>query len=392
MAQARKLPSTLADAVAETEDLPAGANGGQLLHACTLSSTTLLLVGLISKFRSGQDQPLDRRKAPSSSATSVGTTKTSLDSLWRICANIFGTLMPFYATMQLGGARSALVLLTAAAAGLGSLDQKPGKYSIWGNVKRTMRTRKTTCGSFVIGLLVDVYCSYDAVQVVLGYFALVVSLTAIPLPLPTVEWSVTTGSKSRVSWNTQAPGRTSLLKPSSPLISTPQDTLLTLGSGILLTVFTVLYANISSASPSLSHHSILFSTLSVASTTASVYFALPSALRSKRKGGLALGTLCVAAFGVWEYPRAWQAYCIFPLSCILAFGATIFDTNMSLFSQPLSHDHSHSGHQHSHSHDHHLHGNHSRISQFLIARCTPGSILHSIMIEKDSRRIAYFGM
>jgi zinc transporter 5/7 len=77
-------------------------------------------------------------------------------------------------------------------------------------------------------------------------------------------------------------------------------------------------------------------------------------------------------------------------------GATVFDTGISAISGQSSSDHSHAGHahahSHSHSHEHHLHGNHSRISRFIISRCTPGSILHSVMIEKDSRRIAYFGV
>jgi zinc transporter 5/7 len=82
------------------------------------------------------------------------------------------------------------------------------------------------------------------------------------------------------------------------------------------------------------------------------------------------------------------------LTCAFLFGAISIDTGSTL-SKSHSHDHSHAGHQHSHSHDHgdhHLHGNHSGLSSFIIARCTPGSILHSVMIEKDSRRIAYFGV
>jgi zinc transporter 5/7 len=75
----------------------------------------------------------------------------------------------------------------------------------------------------------------------------------------------------------------------------------------------------------------------------------------------------------------------------LIFGAVSFDTGTAM-ARPHSHSHAHTGHKHAHSHDHHLHGNHSRLSAFLIAQCTPGSIAHSVMIEKDSRRIAYFGM
>jgi zinc transporter 5/7 len=135
----------------------------------------------------------------------------------------------------------------------------------------------------------------------------------------------------------------------------------------------------------------MLSTLSVLSAVALTLFSLPSALRTQKKVGLAMGCLLAAAFGVYDHPDAWQAWVIVPLACVLLFSAVCFDTSSGIF-PPHTHDHSHSGHKHSKAHAHHLHGNHSKLSAFLIARCTPGSILHSILIERDSRRIAYFGV
>jgi zinc transporter 5/7 len=370
--------------------------GGQLLHACTLSSTTLLLVGLISKIRSSMAPPLDRRKQYGSSEKGSGTVDALLSgtSLLRLFTNALSVLLPFYATMELGGARTALILLAAVTAGLGSFDQKPGKHGAWEDAKRTLRTRKWTCGAILLGVFADTYNCADEAGVLLGYLALVASMFAIPPPLPTAGWFLMTGAKPKDAWITHTSGRASLPKPSSPLVHTPQDTLLTIGSGALLTILAVLYSSVSSSSPSLSHHAILFSTLSVASATALVYFSLPAALRNPKKGGLTLGSLLVATFGVWEHADSLLARILFPLTCILLIGAISLDVGTSTTTRPHSH-HSHAGHQHSNSHDHgdhHLHGNHSGVSKFIIARCTPGSILHSVMIEKDSRRIAYFGV
>lgn len=393
VAQARKPPSPLSDAATESNGLSSQSPsaGGQLLHACTLSSTTLILVGLISKIRSTTDQPLDRRKSFGSSETPGGGTLHALlhlGSLWRIITTVLSVLLPFYATMQLGGARAAVILLAATAAGLGSFDQKLGKHTTWENLKRTVRTRKWTCAVLGLGLFADFHSSADASGTVLGYLALAIAIAAIPLPLPTAGWYLMTGSKSQDAWNTHSSTRASLPKPSSPLTNTPQETLLTLASGLALALLTVLYSSIASSAPSLSRFAIFFSTLSVASATGLVYFSLPAALRSKKKGGLALGSFLVAAFEIWGDPESWQAWVLFPTTCVFLFAAIALDTHSSALARPHSHGHSHA-HEH---HDHHLHGNHSKLSAFLIARCTPGSITHSILIEKDSRRIAYFGM
>lgn len=353
-----------------------------------MSSTALLLIGIIAKIRSTVDQPLDRRKSFGSSEQNGGTFGVLWDmsSLQSILNNILGVLLPFYATMQLGGARTSLVLLAAVTAGLGGLDHKPGKHSLLDGLKRTLRTRKATCGVLLLWALLDVSTSSTVHGATLGHLALAISILAVPPPLPTTGWSLMTGLRTNDSTT-----RASLPKPSSPLISTPEDTILTLAAGAILTVFTIIFSILSSSSPPITHQAILFSTLSVASATALIFLSLPAALRTQKKLGLVLGSLLVAAFGVYEHPHSWETWFALPVTCAIIYGAISSDTG-STIARPHSHGHSHSGHKHSHSHDHHLHGNHSKLSEFLIARCTPGSIVHSILIEKDSRRIAYFAM
>ncbi|KAF2640245.1 cation efflux protein [Massarina eburnea CBS 473.64] len=388
VAQARRLPTSPLDITANSDPLspPGTASGGQFLHACTLSSTTLLLIGIVAKVRSAIDEPLDRRKAEQSEKNAYNA-MFSVGSLWRMFTNALSVLLPFYATMQLGGEKTALVLLAAATGGLGGFDQGPGKHSALENTRRTLRTRKWTWGSILLVSVADVFASVDAIGTLFGYLALATSIAAVPLPLPTAGWFLMTKPKSQDAWNS---ARASLPKPSSPLINTPRDTLLTLASGIVLTVVAVLYSSVVASSPSLSHFSVIFSTLSVASATALVYLSLPSSLRSQQKAGLVLGGGLAAASGVWEHSDTWKAWMFFPMTCALLFGAITFDTRSSATSRPSSHDHSHA--DPAHDHDHHLHGNHSKLSALLIAQCTPGSILHSILIEKDSRRIAYFGV
>lgn len=384
VSQPRKSPTSLADAVADKPGL-AYPGGGHFLHACTLSSATLLLVGLISKFRLATEDPLDRRKE----AKDPGCPHPTL--ILRASSHALGVMLPFYATMLLGAATTGLFLLVALTAGLGCLDQKPGKQSAWANTKRTLRTRPTTYAALVVAMVVRSFTAAETTGVILGCIALVLSIVAIPPPLPITGWSLLT-SQTQNGWTAQTATRASLPKQSSPLISTSLDTDLTLATGLVLTCFTVIFAQFSSAAPSLSHHALLFSTLSIASATASVYISSPSALRSAKKSGLAIGGLLTILSAKFEH-QTWHTY----VASAMALGATAFDTRASAISGQ-SHEHSHGSHHHLHSHDHahghdhHLHGNHSRVSAFIIGRCTPGSILHSVMIEKDSRRIAYFGV
>ncbi|KAF3051303.1 hypothetical protein E8E11_002658 [Didymella keratinophila] len=225
---ARKLPATLSEALVENEPAVAAetaANEAYLLNALFLTSATLLVVGLIGRVRSSLDQPLDRRKADSS--RSVAAALSDVSTLKQITGNIAGVLLPFFATMQIGGAKTALVLLTAIAAGLGATDHKPGKHTHWDDMKRTLRTRRTTFAVLLIGTIVDVFAWGHPACALLGYGALFTSIFAAPLPLPTAGWSLITGNQTQDSYMGKGSARASLPKPSSPLISTSETTLLT---------------------------------------------------------------------------------------------------------------------------------------------------------------------
>ncbi|KAH7356318.1 cation efflux family-domain-containing protein [Pyrenochaeta sp. MPI-SDFR-AT-0127] len=388
-----KLPSTLSEAVAESVpslESQITTYSSPLLHALTLSSATLLLVGVIAKINFSL-QPLDRRKAEKGTFEIANAPK-------RILSNIFSVLLPFYASMQVGGAKTAFTLLIAVAAGLGALDRKPGKHTPWDDIRRTLRTRKATCGALLVAIIADVASSWNTTSALLGHGALLTAIIFVPPPLPMAAWSIRTGSQNENSYINQGSSRASLPKPSSPLVNSFENTLLTIVSGLSLIVVTIVLFLVSSSSPSLSHHTVGFSTLSAASATALVYFSLPAALRSQKHIGLGLACVLTTSFAIWQHDDSGFLSSFFPFICAATAGAVIFDTRSPAVSTMHTHSHSHSGHQHSHDHrqdhdhDHHLHGNHSRLSAFLIARATPGSIIHSVLIEKDSRRIAYFGV
>jgi len=386
-----KLPSTLSEAVAEAAPVLESPNtlaDSPLLHSLLLSSATLLLVGIIAKVSSTL-QPLDRRKEEEGKKNTSNRTNAPT----RMATNVAGLLLPFYATLQLGGAKTALVLLVALGAGIGAMDQKPGKNTPWDDVRRTLRTRKVTSGALLLAMITDIVTSGNTAGSLIGYGALLTSMLLAPPPLPTARWSIMTGTQSQASYMGGMHSRASLPKPSSPLTNTSENQLLTIASGLVLTLTTFLYSLIVSSSFAISHHTLGFSSLSIAAAVALVYFSLPTSLRSQKQVGLKLSGIFIFAFSFWEHNSAGHINIAFPWVCALLVGAVAFDTRSPV---PHSHSHGHAGHKHSHGHDHehdhHLHGNHSRISAFLIARATPGSIVHSVLIERDSRRIAYFGV
>lgn len=362
-------------AIESTQALP----GAPLLHALTLSSATLLLVGMAAKVSSTL-QPLDRRKEDKITPKAANAPKS-------IASNALSMLLPFYASLQIGGAKTSLILLIAVAAGIGALDQKPGNHTLWDDARRTLRTRKMTCGALFLAMVADAMTSESTSSLLIGYTALLASIFWVPPPLPTTAWSLMTNPQNQDSFTSQRPLRASLPKPSSPLINTSENQLLTLAAGLVLLVIAVVYSFIApSGTFSLSQHTIGFSALSIASATALVYFSLPASLRSQKQVGLRLSAILVFASSFLEYGGRLNISLPFVSAILIA--AVAFDTRSPV---PHFHDHAHA-HDHGHKHDHRLHGNHSRISAFLIARSTPGSIIHSILIERDSRRIAYFGV
>jgi zinc transporter 5/7 len=388
-----KYPSTLSEAVAESGpvlETHNSASHSQLLHALALSAATLLLVGIVARIASSL-QPLDRRKAEKSVTFDIKTAPK------RIAYNILSVLLPFYASTQLGGAKTALGLLVAVAGGVGVLDQKPGKHTPWDDMRRTLRTRKATCGALLLAVVADVGTSKHVFGVSLGYCALIISIALVPPPLPTTGLSIKTTTPGQGSYVGHETARASLPKPSSVLVSSFENQILTLASGLFLTVVCILYSLVSSTTPSLSLYALGINAASVASAAALINLSLPASLRSEKHIGLALGCLLVTIVNIWQrslLPVDFTSY-LFPQASIALVGAIVFDTRSSALSTSHSHSHghSHAGHGHSHEHQaHHLHGNHSRLSAFLISRATPGSIVHSILIEKDSRRIAYFGV
>ena len=365
-----------------TSDLPSKglAKPSGFVEACQLASGTLLLVGILAKLRASE-RSMDRRKDSGSSRHAH--IALDLSTVRALLLRTMSVGLPFYAAMKLGGMRTGLVLLVAIAANLTCLDNalRPS-MSQW--IQQAMN-KKLTLAAILLSAISDfagltIHTSFS--DLLLGYLALSVTVVYLNPPLPTANTS--SSSSARVG-STRA--SRSLSWNASSLTCSKADVNLTLISGGLLSLITIGASVLLGRSPSLVPSSIGLSTLSIASATAANVLAQPAALRSSAKAGLGFGCLLTASCAFLFSPSLWPGtICNGGLSA-LAFAGVMFDTLTSSSGDDHSHDHTHNAKTHHHNHDD---TQYSPFTRLVLSKCEAGSLVHSILIEKDSRRICYF--
>ncbi|KAF1984431.1 hypothetical protein K402DRAFT_455895 [Aulographum hederae CBS 113979] len=386
-----------------------------LIHACALSSGALFLVGFIAKVQASEKLSGKRKTGLSNGGVGVRKVDKSLlgaSPLERVLPRILSFGLPFYAALNLGGVKVALVMLAAISSGISGLDGRPVRNSFVEGLKETIQAKKLTCAAMLFIMLCDLLRTFSAdsiTQLFGGYLALTISAFVLPPPISTLGRSEFLGKRTTSSSTTSAVpstpwdenrGAVRIRTPTllSPLITSKQDTNLTLLAGLGLCALTVLISAISSTPSLVSYSSMTFSTLSIACVVGSVFAAQPQTLHTAQKVGTGIGFSLIALSALLVHPGARGVSFLEVFLSGLCYTAVLVDDPATSFS-PVKHTHSHSkDHSHSHSHhqghDHGKHGKHqehSLLTAYVLKICTPGSILHNIMIEKDSRRIAYFG-
>ena len=347
-----------------------------LVEACTLTSGTLLLVGILAKIRAAE-RTLDRRKG-------VGDYQQQMQGLLGVDAARKMTLraislgLPYFAAMQIGGFRTGLVLLTATAADLFGADVASRRtFFEW---KHILSARTATVLVLLLGMATD-FAGWTfhapTTHMICGYLALAFSVFVLPPPLPSI--AVTPS------------GSVSKLTATSSLTASTGDANMTLLSGFVFTLLTIAISVISATAPSIKGTAITFSTLSIAATAAAVFFSQPHTLRSDYQAGLGLGCLLTASGAFLYSPSLWPGtICNGGLSA-LSFLGVLYDTHAPADDD---HVHEHAHNTHTHQHNHHApaatDGSHSGLTKFILSCCEPGSLVYGILSEKDSRRIAYF--
>ncbi|KAF2457474.1 cation efflux family-domain-containing protein [Lineolata rhizophorae] len=362
--------------------------GSPLLRACSLSSGTLLMVGILAKIRASERS---RERSNGLEGTlNIGKhirDSLSQNALSNVLHRMLSIGLPYYAAMQLGGVRAGLILLVAVAAGFTS--RPPGR-SFTNAVAASLYAMKATYASIFLGLCLDLLglsSNASVHSIFLGYLALIMVIVALPPPMAcfhSAPFLVDSSAPTTPNDSPVSGRRRQSFSFASPLTMTPEDSTTTLVAGFTLSMITVILSVLSSTHSPLSTSAVTFSTLSMASAAAAAFFSQPFSLRPQRIYGIGLGCT-VTAFSGFVFSGVWVIPITQAFLSVLSWAAHFFDTSRSTRSKPKRAQTYTTGHAHP------LHGNYSILTKTLLRYVEPGTIVHSILIEKDSRRIAYFG-
>lgn len=340
--------------------------GQVTLKACILTSTTLLMTGcwqvLQLDMQDGRFMNLLIQKSPQFHANTIRR------SFLQICS----VGLPVYACLKVGGFLVSFFFSLAFASGISTIRE--------GGFKGQLKSKKLTLSMLASVILIDSLSpnsSWDQ-NPVMSYMALLLSAFIIRPPFFGLQGSSI--SEPVLDLSSKDPGfgtssyQRKLSSSNSASIAGQDNAVLAIFSGLFLATVTIFSISLDTFSFGLLD--VLFVFLVAGIYSFSLLFSQPSTLRSPQKIGLAVGTatglLCAVAPGT-SFPKTISFRGII---AVLSFMAAKFDN-------------SNSRHGHDHQHDRPSRRP-SQVSKFIIALSEPYPMLHSILREKDSRRIFYF--
>lgn len=390
-------------------DIPFLSPPAGLPQACALTSGTLLLLGFMGRIRASQSS-LDRRKRTLGVAGDTERKPAKLvgvEGAKRMAGRLLSVGLPFYASLKLGGARSSVMMLIAGAGDLLSTEGEEEDMTRVEGWKRLVNARKWTLVVLTAGAICDAVgftSKQAATSLGLGYLALTLSIFVLPPPFPQrpTKASVINASKPISAASTSAVPATPWENPPivtishsssarlSPLISTAQDTNLTLLTGAISSILLVSTSILSSTHihPGTAFQWMWFLSTIVGGATALVV-SQPTTLCANRKLGFLVGSALLLFISNVFSTSTWTL-CAFQaiLAGISYFGVQLDDNSYSSLGMSKR-DHQH----HPHVFEPHASRrelNPSKLTLFLLSLFHRWPLVHGILVEKDSRRIFYF--
>ncbi|RDI77381.1 hypothetical protein Vi05172_g12591 [Venturia inaequalis] len=358
-------------------------------QTCTLTAAALLLVGILARIQTS-NQSLDRRKKNEGSS-SVAKSLMQLGTIRAIVAKIMSLALPYYASIQLGGLRTVLSLVLVILSGLTSVIQSNLVSKGHGGIFGAMRSRKFTCAAVLLFACSDLFgmtSSAGVRSLTSGYIALVLSALVFPVSLPISNerpnvLARTISNPRGFSITTPPPtprlNNSGTTATGSSIFASRTEANITLIAGVGLGLFSIA---LQSLSPRLvlSSETLLFSAFSLASAVCMLSFVRPISSQAKGQPALSTAIALTSIFGVLRlYGLEMSPYVYWTFGALGWFATLLDDTERfgSKVAQHKEHDH-----KPTHS---------SLFTTFLLKFCSPGSVMDTILRERDSRRIAYFG-
>ncbi|KAL8961855.1 MAG: hypothetical protein Q9193_001655 [Seirophora villosa] len=371
-----------------------------------VATGTLILcgfVGMVQQIFTSPDRRKDSLKSSQKRDSPAGRGITL--NTRRIVEKLSAVALPFYAASILGGARVTLIILLAISSKILTLEDGGTTLTTVKGWKELLQYRRWTLASILAQALYDFARSISPVgnaSFATGYLALVLSIFALPPPFPSIirvvsgsEEDVPSASGSVVlssGFETpQAPGFSVLKKSTiSPLISSPEETVATFlagGASAALCMLTLLFSNIDADAFHLPVYGWYFLTCCTASTCLLV--AQPKSLQENKGLGILTGAVLSSVISYLFDADLWRLLVFQGGLIALSFLATQIDAPTVISSIPKAQQPTDPGHNRAASHSVHSEG-HSRITGALLGIFQHRPLLHSILVEKDSRRIFYF--
>jgi solute carrier family 30 (zinc transporter), member 5/7 len=333
--------------------LPQNPIYNSILCASVLSTLSLVAVLVSNYFIRGGKPFHGKSWANSEVATPASTWINEIS--WRVSWLWF----PFFASIELGGTPVALAAIIATS---DFFHQFAGSISSMDDIRTICARNKV---KIVAALGIALRALFTVVQdssAYLGYIAFIGTIFMLGGP------SIRHGSKSQV-W------------PS--FVSSMQDIKYTAASaGLSAAVSMILFLTVSDSSP-VRTSTLFWGILVMISIGSGVIFLQSQHFRSNESHAIAISTTVVVIFWFWTNSQFWD-FSYAALSALVYYSLAQ-DRSNDEKDAPYRHQ---NGHSHDSHHSHHQ--THSKFTGVLLSCTTPGSIIHSILSEKDSRRIAYF--
>ncbi|MCJ1477491.1 putative zinc transporter msc2, partial [Lambiella insularis] len=371
-----------------------------------VTSATLLAVGSVGKWQ-GRTDVLDRRKrshsslGPRGEKTKSAKDLVTIETARRLARRVLAVGLPFLSVSMVGGLRAATILLVAIAGDFSNFEGSTADVSKPGGWRRLIESRVWTLLVILFhvlihlaGLILNAETIWPPVT---GYLCLGISAFTLPLPHSTSRVSASSITSpmprsaektSAVSTPWEAPpaftGPSNGIRTRSPLISTPKDTNITLLAGVLTAVISAVFSVMkspSSTSISISQMGIVLLVSAIGAFSLS--YTYPKSLMTERKFGLAIGFVALVLFQEMSDPQSWLMFAYQGVGVGFLWIALNIDTlsaRVPHLAVPRPRQHRSNA----------VKSGHSRFTELLLLSFREWPLLHSILMEKDSRRIFFF--
>ncbi|KAL9053424.1 MAG: hypothetical protein Q9162_004794 [Coniocarpon cinnabarinum] len=385
---------------------PVPGNLHNMAATCALTAGTLLMVGIWGHL-SQKTAPMKRRRSSlgTSKEQAIRTQRSARPALRDILLRVVCIALPFLATLEIGGVRTGIILLTAASSGVIGGEEKSHDKSITSSVKHAINHHRWTCLFFVLCVLHDLFWHVSGTEyssTFRGYLALAKSLLLLPLPFRSGSQHSSSSISTISLDNSPSFASDSTLRPngsaselghrkqtSTPtLISFADDVWLTFTAGLVAAfiTFVILFFSPSLLAPYSTSAAIAYYLFPIALAAGALILVRPAVLRQGSKSGLGIGLATCQLFGLYYEFSTGIAGFMFMVLCTFALLAAHLETKA--YRQPsLKKADQHS---HAHGHSHHQPKDSSKFTKLLLTYTENQPLIHDILADKESRRIVYF--